>query len=702
MLDYDNSAFYYFALTLLCFYLIPGLWFAVSEILAAFGGTKDPSLSARTAVEKDKATKLRKGNTGLARLRKWPFLINLAILIIALSIFFYLISLVQNDGEVNRFDPYQILGIDVGMPAGEIKKAYRKLSLKYHPDKNSGDKFAEEMFMKVAKAYESLTDETARENYEKYGNPDGKQALEVSIGLPRIILDNPKFVLVFYLIAMVVLIPAAVGLWYANSKQYGEKNVMYETYTAFYQLLTENHRLKMLPEIIAASAECRKINVPNEEHREALGKVYGKMKADKLMQKPKIEHPTILTGNLLLHTHLMRMTDMLTPGLRKDLDKMLSVCPELIEGMIEIAHQRRWLQTTLSCIRFSQCLIQGLWHSDHSLMQLPHFTETELKHVTRGAKVQAKTLSEYLRVEDAEKKGLAKFNDEEKKDVLSVCNILPRIKVDLKLFVEEEDDNESVAGDDDTPLPVTDTKATADANATATVSVPAPSVSGDAIYEQDLVTLRITIVRENVAEGESAPPVHAPLFPKPLREGWWILLADKPKTTSEKKDKEKNGGEQSSGGLANIHAVEKITDQSRVVVHEVRFLAPAKAGDYAMDLLLCSDCYLGLDEELEVKFTVLPAADLPEYEAHKEDLELDNDPTLFEMMMTAGADDSSDDEDDDEEEEDLTDAQKKRREQRRAKKGVKGGEVEAEKEDDADEQDDGDDEDDDNDDDEDS
>ena len=112
-----------------------------------------------------------------------------------------------------------------------------------------------------------------------------------------------------------------------------------------------------------------------------------------------------------------------------DLEKMLVLGPELIEGMIEIAYQRRWLQTTLACIRFSQCLVQGLWHSDHSLLQLPHFTEAEVKHVARGAKVQAKTLSEYLRVEDAEKKGLAKFSEEEKKDVLSACRLLPRIKV---------------------------------------------------------------------------------------------------------------------------------------------------------------------------------------------------------------------------------------------------------------------------------
>ncbi len=89
----------------------------------------------------------------------------------------------------------------------------------------------------MAKAYEALTDEVSKENYLKYGNPDGKQSLEVSIGLPRFLLDNPKVVLVLYLIGMVVIIPVAVGYWYSKSKQYGEKNILYDTYAAFYQLI---------------------------------------------------------------------------------------------------------------------------------------------------------------------------------------------------------------------------------------------------------------------------------------------------------------------------------------------------------------------------------------------------------------------------------------------------------------------------------
>ncbi len=67
-------------------------------------------------------------------------------------------------------DFYEILGIDKGATAAEIKKAYRKKAIKYHPDKNPDDKTAEEKFKKAAEAYEVLSDDNKKARYDQYGH----------------------------------------------------------------------------------------------------------------------------------------------------------------------------------------------------------------------------------------------------------------------------------------------------------------------------------------------------------------------------------------------------------------------------------------------------------------------------------------------------------------------------------------------------
>ncbi|WP_456377894.1 molecular chaperone DnaJ [Lutibacter sp.] len=67
-------------------------------------------------------------------------------------------------------DYYEILGISKNATSAEIKKGYRKMAIKYHPDKNPGDKSAEENFKKAAEAYEVLSDDAKKSRYDQYGH----------------------------------------------------------------------------------------------------------------------------------------------------------------------------------------------------------------------------------------------------------------------------------------------------------------------------------------------------------------------------------------------------------------------------------------------------------------------------------------------------------------------------------------------------
>ena len=66
-------------------------------------------------------------------------------------------------------DYYEVLGVDKNASEDEIKKAYRKLAIKYHPDKNPGDKDAEEKFKEAAEAYDVLHDPNKRKQYDQFG-----------------------------------------------------------------------------------------------------------------------------------------------------------------------------------------------------------------------------------------------------------------------------------------------------------------------------------------------------------------------------------------------------------------------------------------------------------------------------------------------------------------------------------------------------
>merc|ERR1712032_955141 len=232
-------------------------------------------------------------------------------------------------------------------------------------------------------------------------------------------------------------------------------------------------------------------------------------------------------------------------------------------------------QTAMNCIEFGQYLTQAIWVKDSTLLQLPHFTNVEVKHAQKGkGKGKTTNVLDYKALDDNQKKGMADFTDEQKQDVFKYLKMIPDITVDTKVFVDDDED--------------------------------------DNVYEGDLCTVRVVLTRNNLEKGQKAGLVHAPRFPFPKMEAWWIILGTK------------------EGKIIHI---EKVGDPERVVDHNIKFLAP-RVGDYEFDLFVKSNAYVGLDQSCKIKLTTLDNSVLPEYKVHPDDQELDDEPTLFEEMMT--------------------------------------------------------------------
>src|ERR1043165_9261005 len=71
---------------------------------------------------------------------------------------------------MSKRDYYEVLGVQKNATEQELKKAYRQMALKYHPDKNPGNKEAEEKFKEAAEAYEVLSDGDKRHRYDQFGH----------------------------------------------------------------------------------------------------------------------------------------------------------------------------------------------------------------------------------------------------------------------------------------------------------------------------------------------------------------------------------------------------------------------------------------------------------------------------------------------------------------------------------------------------
>lgn len=383
--------------------------------------------------------------------------------------------------EVKRnksFDPYEILGVGTEASEREIKQAYRKLTVAMHPDKNQDDPTAAEKFMRLNNAYRSLTDPEARENFLKYGNPDGPTHFSIGIPLPSFMSkgENDVMTLIILFVMVLVVIPGFGYCLYAVLYRSNKYEILSSNEEKFEALIKSNKKLKDkdVPEMVAGADEFTIHLTPGlSPECESIGKELGVKTKDALSYKPLVlmqafVHKVPINGARMLH----------------DQNFVLKMSARVLSYLAEIASQS---PVVVEVLKFSQKFYQQLKVNDSPLMQLPHMTKETISKLDASRS----TFRDFIARSPQDRNLTSLFSESQAADVEAAIAALPKLTLEVTCGVE----------------------------------------GSEGVYEGDILTLKIkgTIARCESGEAEcveEAPSAaHTNGFPQTKQEILWVIVS---------------------------------------------------------------------------------------------------------------------------------------------------------------------------------
>lgn len=524
----------------------------------------------------------------------------------------FLVYYIKNmSGEIQVFEPFSILGLEPGASDSEIKKAYRRLSIQYHPDKNP-DPEAHNYFVEyISKAYQALTDPISKENFEKYGHPDGKQGFQMGIALPQFLLDIDGAsggILLLWIVGVCILLPLVIAVIYlSRSSKYTGNYVMHHTLSNYYRLMKPSLAPSKVMEVFIKAAEFMEIPVRRTDE-EPLQKLFLLVRSELNLDLKNIkqeqakfwkQHPPFVKTELLIQAQLTRESDSLSPALVGDFRRVLELTPRLLEELMKMAVIPRtaqghgWLRPAIGVVELSQCIIQAVPLSAKKttggssegiapFLQLPHISESVIKRIARKKVRTFQELRDMSLEDRAELLQAAGLSSTEVQDIERVLEMMPSLSIDITCETEGE----------------------------------------EGIQEGDVVTIQawVTLKRDNGLVG--ALP-HAPRYPFHKEESFWFLLADpnsndvwfsqklsfmdeaaavSAASKAIEETMEGLGADAKEKSKAVREAVEKVRSGSRLVMG--KFLAPVEGNYNLMCYCLC-DSWIGCDKKVNSKVKVL-------------------------------------------------------------------------------------------------
>ncbi|CAN6564865.1 unnamed protein product [Malus baccata var. baccata] len=612
-----SALFPIFILTIMALPLVP---YTITKLCRA-ASKKTKSIHCQCS-ECSRSGKYRKSILKrISNLSTWSNLTLILLWVIMIVLVYYIKNMSR---EIQVFEPFSILGLEPGASDSEIKKAYRRLSILYHPDKNP-DPEAHNYFVEfISKAYQALTDPVSRENFEKYGHPDGRQGFQMGIALPQFLLDIDGAsggILLLWIVGICILLPLVIAVVYlSRSAKYTGNYVMHHTLSAYYYLMKPSLAPSKVMDVFIRAAEYMEIPVRRTDD-EPLQKLFMLVRSELNLDLKNIkqeqakfwkQHPALVKTELLIQAQLTRESASLSPSLQGDFRRVLELSPRLLEELMKMAVTPRnaqgqgWLRPAIGVVELSQCIIQAVPLSARKaiggssegiapFLQLPHFSEAVIKKIARKKLRVLQDLQD-MSVEDRAERlsQIAGFSSAEVQDVEMVLQTMPSISIEVECKTEGEDE----------------------------------------IQEGDVVTINawVTLKRANGLIG--ALP-HAPYFPFHKEENFWFLIADSVSnnvwfwrkvnfmdeaaaiTAASKEIEDAMEGSEATmkePSAATKEAVEKVKSDIKEAVEKVKsgsrritgkLPAPAPAeGNYNLTCYCLCDSWIGCDRKTNLKMKI--------------------------------------------------------------------------------------------------
>lgn len=600
--DYDETGatFSYFLLSLLILFLVPYTiyYFKSTEK----GGKKESHIPTLDEKKQKRLNEKKKSGINFK-------LIGLIVGWILFALVFYKALNIENDFV--EWDPYQIMEINKSATPAQIKKQYKVLGLKYHPDKveESERANAENHWIDITKAYKVLTDEEARKNFEEYGHPDGKQSFSLGIALPAWLANsnNSIIVLLMYSSIFAICIPVVIHKWWKNSKSYTKDKLLQSTMAKFYHELKEKTSIKVMLDMIATSPEFENNKIQDANTgvfalEDALTELSEKVKQEMSKsssdrwdktKKYRQDNPRAYRTSLLLHAHLYRVP-VENKKLQEEQEFVIETTLRLMGGILQISMAHSWLDVTTNCIELGQMIFQAMHPHEHALLQLPYINPEILKHCdTKKRKVN--TITDLVSLSDDERRSLLRsLSDEEYTNLVSVAKSFPRIKitnVEFKVMGEREDEAAIAPG----------------VFVTCFIKLRQIRFDDEETKEnEEVIDTEINEVEEKKEKMRHLfskvenpnEPIYAPYIMMEKRPSWWLMM----------------GNPQVNKSLTPPM---KITDMLDEKVVRFTFQAPPKTGTFPITIYVKSDCSIGFDVKTEVKLVVVPA---PKYHVYEDEI----------------------------------------------------------------------------------